>query len=284
MTPGRELLAACWTTAGDAVPYPDRDASPIPLETRIATAAEAGFVGFGLMHVDLAAYLRDGGTFDSLRDTLATHGMKYTEVEFLTGWWQPAESRAESDAVLELLVKACVVLRPHHVKIGPDTTNGPFELKGWAESFARVCDSFASVDTQVALEFMPFSNVPDLATALQIVHAAGRMNGGLMLDAWHLERSQTPLSDVAALPLDVIKGVELNDGLLEQQGDGYDDTVLRRRLCGFGEFRIRDLVETLDQMGWVGPLGVEILSETYRVRPVGEAVKDAFDTTMAALA
>ena len=105
-----------------------------------------------------------------------------------------------------------------------------------------------------------------------------------MLDAWHLERSQTPLSDVAALPLDVIKGVELNDGLLEQQGDGYDDTVLRRRLCGFGEFRIRDLVETLDQMGWVGPLGVEILSETYRVRPVGEAVKDAFDTTMAALA
>jgi hypothetical protein len=32
-------------------------------------------------------------------------------------------------------------------------------------------------------------------------------------------------------------------------------------------------------MGWEGPWGLEILSETYRRRPVAEAIPDAYATT-----
>ena len=50
----RELLATCWTSAGDAAPNRGDQISPVDLRTRIETAAEIGWEGFGLRHADLA--------------------------------------------------------------------------------------------------------------------------------------------------------------------------------------------------------------------------------------
>jgi hypothetical protein len=49
----RELLATCWTSAGDATPDRGDEVSPVDLRTRIETAAEVGWEGFGLLHADL---------------------------------------------------------------------------------------------------------------------------------------------------------------------------------------------------------------------------------------
>ena len=38
----RELLATCWTSAGDATPDRGDEVSPVDLRTRIETAAEVG--------------------------------------------------------------------------------------------------------------------------------------------------------------------------------------------------------------------------------------------------
>ena len=62
-------------------------------------------------------------------------------------------------------------------------------------------------------------------------------------------------------------------------GDGYEDTVLRRALCGEGDFPVEEFIGTLRSIGWEGPWGLEILSESYRRRPVDEAVRDAYATT-----
>ena len=58
-----------------------------------------------------------------------------------------------------------------------------------AEAFADVCDRAADRGLVLQLEAMPFSGIPDLAAARSIVELAGRDNGGLMLDTWHLFRS-----------------------------------------------------------------------------------------------
>ena len=52
-----DLIAACWTTAGDAVPLDGRQDSPLSLPERISAASDAGFAGFGIVHNDLANYL-----------------------------------------------------------------------------------------------------------------------------------------------------------------------------------------------------------------------------------
>jgi hypothetical protein len=50
----RDLLATCWTSAGEAAPSRGDETSPDDLRTRIETAAEIGWEGFGLLHTDLA--------------------------------------------------------------------------------------------------------------------------------------------------------------------------------------------------------------------------------------
>ena len=55
------LLATCWTTAGDANPYPGDQRSPVGIRERIEAASDAGFRGMGLLHADLMPALDEYG-------------------------------------------------------------------------------------------------------------------------------------------------------------------------------------------------------------------------------
>ncbi len=279
-----DLIAACWTTAGDAVPLGGMNDSPLSLPERIAAAAAAGFTGFGIVHNDLANYLAGGRDLKQLRQHLDDAGIRYVELEFLTDWWLPTSERAAADAVMRLLLDAAEPLRAHHIKIGPDIEHTNFDLDQYAEHFHRVSEAFAQVGTTIAFEFMPFSNVATLAQGVDIVRTAGHPNGGLMVDLWHLMRSSGTLDELSRVPVEYITGIELDDGAAGQIGTGYEDTVLRRRLCGHGDFPVVDFIRMVRGIGWTGPWGVEIISEQYRKRPMPEAVADAFATTMASFA
>lgn len=80
------------------------------------------------------------------------------------------------------------------------------------ESFARLAALAAGFGLTVDLEFMPWTKVPNLATARRIVEAAGEPNGGVLIDALHLDRSDTTLADVRALPRERINYVQFCDG------------------------------------------------------------------------
>lgn len=279
-----ELIAACWTTGGDCVPLPGRDTSPLPLHDRIEATAAAGFAGIGLVHTDLARYLALGHSFAELRQRIDDAGIRHVQLEFLVDWWLPGEQRAESEPLTRLLLDASEALAPVHVKTGPDITGGSFHLDEYAERFHDACERFAQVGTVLSMEFMPFGNVSTLAQAVQLVRAAGHPAGGLMIDLWHLMRGSGTLEELRRVPIELITGVELDDGSAEQVGSGYEDTIHRRRLCGQGEFPIVDFIHTLRDMGWDGPWGLEIISEEHRALPLVEAVTTAYRTTMASFA
>ena len=274
-----EILAACWTTAGNAAPLPGLEVSPIPLEDRIRAAARAGFAGVGLVHHDLIPFLAAGGRFTSLRKVIEDEGLRYVELEFLTQWWLPEGERGESDATMRLLLDAAEQLGAYELKVGPALDGSPYDPDRYAQELHRVADAFAETGTVVSLEFMPFANISTLASALDLVKRADHGNVGLMLDLWHLVRSSTSMDEVAQVPLRYVSAVELNDGPALPQGDGYQDTVLRRDLCGNGAFPVADFVRALRSLGWDGPWGVEILSATYRRRPLAEALHEAHAST-----
>ena len=79
-----------------------------------------------------------------------------------------------------------------------DVFGGPWSLDEAAAAFAGLCDRAAEHGLLVHLEFLPWSRIPDLATAWQVVDAADRPNGGIMLDAWHYFRER-PRRRAAAL-------------------------------------------------------------------------------------
>ena len=67
------------------------------------------------------------------------------------------------------------------------------------DAFGALCDR-AGDDLTVALEFMPYSGVPDLATAWQVVEGAGRANSGLIVDVWHWARAGMTAADLDGVP------------------------------------------------------------------------------------
>ena len=65
----QELMATCWSSAGDAASDRADLRSPLPLRERIEAASATGFTGFGLLSDDLPpeAFM-DNDFFEWLKD------------------------------------------------------------------------------------------------------------------------------------------------------------------------------------------------------------------------
>ncbi|WP_327397719.1 sugar phosphate isomerase/epimerase [Streptomyces phaeochromogenes] len=277
-----DLLATCWTTAGDAAPGRPDQRSPLTLRERVEAAGSAGYRGFGLLYADLVEAERAYG-LSGIRSLFEDNGLVHIELELLTDWWADGAPRAASDAVRLELLRAAEALGARHLKIGPDVEDRPWELDLWAEEFAALAAQADGVGARLGIEFLPWSNLKTVHDGLRLVEAAGHPAGGLIIDVWHTERAHTPPADLASVPASRIVGVELNDADSEVIGTLFEDTVRRRRLCGEGSFDLTGIISALRTAGWTGPWGVEILSDTHRALPVREAAAAAYRTAAAVL-
>lgn len=144
------------------------------------------------------------------------------------------DDRVLADAVAALADTGLAVADIEIVRLKPDTdvaSFAPFFERGrrlgarnvlvagddpeearLTESFGALARLAAGYGLTVDLEFMPWTKVPDLATARRIVEAAGEANGGVLIDALHYDRSATTLADIAALPQERINYVQFCDG------------------------------------------------------------------------
>lgn len=277
MTAADDLLATCWTTAGDAAPSREDWRSPVPLRERIEAAAAAGFTGFGVLAVDLAVAEREHG-LAGIRGMLADNGIDHLELEGLPDWWSGGPERARSDELRRFLLTAAEALGARHLKVTPDTSGGPWQQEHWAAEFARLAAQAADAGARLGIEFLPWSNVATVHDALRLVEDAGHPGGGIVVDVWHLERAGTPPDQLAGIPLQRIVGVELDDADREVVGTLFEDTVDRRRYCGEGSFDLAGSITALRAAGWSGPWGVEILSTEHRRLDVRPAAAHAATT------
>jgi sugar phosphate isomerase/epimerase len=128
---------------------------------------------------------------------------------------------------------------------------------------------------------MPFAMIDTLKDALTMAEGAGAKNGGIILDTWHVAKLGIPYKEVARIPKQYLISVELNDGTYEAPWSLFEDTINHRRFCGEGEFQVKRFVEAVLKTGYTGPFGIEVLSQELRQKPLEEATRKAFQTTMA---
>jgi len=269
-----DLLATCWSSAGDAASDRADLRSPLPLRERIEAASAAGFRGFGLLYADLPAAEEAHG-LNGIRTMLDDNGIVHLELEGIPYWWDDGPRRPESDRIRHALLTAAEALGARHIKVNPDGDDAPWNPDHWAAELAELAAQAEDVGTRLGIEFFPWSNVKTLHDGLRLVEATGHDAAGVVIDVWHVERAHTPVADLASVPLHRIVGVELNDADPEVVGTLYEDTVNRRRYCGEGSFDLPGIVAALRTAGWNGPWGVEILSEEHRSLPVRDALARA---------
>ena len=270
------LLATCWSSAGDAASDRADLRSPLPLRERVEAASAAGFRGFGLLSADLPAAEEAYG-LNGIRAMLDDNDIVDLELEGIPYWWDDGSQRAESDRIRHALLTAAEALGARHIKVTPDGDDAPWEPDHWAAKLAELAAQAEGVGARLGLEFFPWSNVKTLHDGLRLVEATGSDAVGVVIDVWHIERARTPVADLASVPLHRIIGVELNDADPDVVGTLFEDTVHRRRYCGEGAFDLPGIIAALRTAGWTGPWGVEILSEEHRSLPVRDALERAAD-------
>jgi len=272
-----ELLASYWTISC-GIPHTDREYSPFDFRERVESAARAGFKGFGIWHSDLEHVLKTC-SLREIKQILDDNGITHIELEFLTDWFLEGERKKQSDIRRKLLLDAAEALRAHHVKVG-DFFQEKAPMPRLIESFASLCAEAAERGTKIGFELMPFAMIDSLEDSLKLVEGAGAANGGICLDTWHIVKLKIPFDQVRRIPLQYITSVELNDGTFACPWSLHEDTVNHRRFCGEGEFDVPGFIEAVQNAGYEGPWGIEVLSEELRKWPLEQLTTESFRTTM----
>jgi sugar phosphate isomerase/epimerase len=68
------------------------------------------------------------------------------------------------------------------------------------ERYAALCDLAAPYGLTVDLEFYPWTTVPNLSQAVEVVGAADRPNSGILLDTLHFDRSGSTFEELDRVP------------------------------------------------------------------------------------
>lgn len=253
---------------------------------RCAAAARAGFAGIGLLGMDHKLALDAGLTDADLDGILADHGLVLHEVEFLMEWSAGPEEpeRVATARMIEDQVWAVAdAFGPRVVSVGE--IGGPEQLPPFdllAERFGALCDRAAVHGLLVALEFTPWSGIPDIATAAALVAAVGRPNAGINLDAWHWFRG-TPDAEVLRAVADRIFVLQVDDADRAVVGSLLEDTTRRRRYPGQGSFDLVGLLMLARDAGVDVPVSVEVMSDEHYALPVGEAARRAYASSRAVI-
>jgi sugar phosphate isomerase/epimerase len=252
-----------------------------PFEARVHAAAAAGFSGIGLNLRTYSGLLQSGWTDTDLLDVLRRHGQRVVELEALGGWSRAGAGRAIAREAESRFFQMADLLGSRYLQIiGPHDGT----IEDAAEAFAGLCDRAAGHGLVVGIEFLPFTNIPDAAAAMEIVRQAGRPNGGLCVDSWHFFRGAADWEMLAAIPGSSILAVQINDGCLEPEDSDYlRDCLENRRVPGDGQFDLIRFLRVLDEVGSTAPLSVEVISSQLQKLPPEQAACRMADRTRAVM-
>lgn len=201
---------------------------------------------------------------------LDTHGLVVSELEPL---------RFLRDDLLEAVVEMAHAFHVPRVQVTPPIDGSATDIQktaAWLKSAAA-----ALPGTQLAIEFLPPTNIPDAPSALRLIDmAGGAPNLGLCVDSWHVFRGGG-LASLAGIDAARVFMVQINDGSMQATISDYiADCLLYRLPCGEGEF---DLAGFMRMLPASAPVKVEVINEELDKRAPAEVAKLLYQTTAAML-
>ncbi|HEY3831234.1 MAG TPA: sugar phosphate isomerase/epimerase [Acidimicrobiia bacterium] len=266
-----------------------------PWKERLAAASSAGFAGLSVWARDYDAARRDGWSDADLRAQLDHHGLAIAELD-PAWWWTPGIADVDVESLVAIdtmdvfrygeteMLAVADALGARSINAA-DVLGGSWGVDDAAEAYAALCDRAAEHGLLVHLEFLPWSRVPDLATAWEIVRLADRANGGIAIDAWHWFRCATPcdVATLRTLPGEKVLGIQLNDAPARPEANLMSASLHERLLPGEGAIDLAELVGALRAIGAVAPIGVEVFSDALHARGAMDAARRSADATRAVL-
>lgn len=234
----------------------------------VETAARAGYDFVGLRPIPATAeepsfpLMTDAALLRETCRRIRDAGIKVADIEILR---LKPDTRVEQDFT-------------HFMEVGAELGASDVLVAGNDDDVARTIDNFAALcelakpyGLHPHLEFMPWTGVKNLNEARHIVGAvrdAGHDNACLLVDAFHMDRSRSSLEDLAKVPAEWMRYVQLCD-VPGPVPDSMDE-ILRearceRRFPGDGQADLTGLLKTIPANV---PLSLEIPTDALRQQGV----------------
>jgi sugar phosphate isomerase/epimerase len=252
-------------------------------EERVSAAKAAGFEGIGLRAETYVDALNEG-LFDSdILAILEKYDMKVTEVEYIVQWAEAHRSYEEKYKE-QLCFHMCELFGVNHINCGLMEN---YSVEWTAQKLKELCGRAGKYT--IGVEPMPYSGLPGIRKAWEVVKGSGCDNAKLILDSWHWIRAGQSYDPelMADIPADKIVAIQLND----VQARAYAASILRdesmhdRALPGKGYGNSAGFVEMIKAKG-ISPavVGVEVISDEILATGVAEAAKANFSAVSELLA
>lgn len=237
----------------------------VSFANRVRIAAQAGFKGIGLRAENYIDAKNAGISDEDMLKILDENNMKVTEVEYITSWGTKEDRTEAQQQKEQTIYHMARLFNVKHINCG---LLEKLEENQIIEALGELCDRAG--DIIIGLEFMPYSGVPDLATAWRVVQGCKRENALLICDTWHWSRANQKAEDLAPIPPEKIVSIQVCD-VLERPYEKLRDESLHDRIApGQGYGNTEEFLRILKEHG-VSPLviGVEVISD----RLVGQGLE-----------
>jgi sugar phosphate isomerase/epimerase len=146
-------------------------------------------------------------------------------------------------------------------------------------NFVALCEAAARYRLTIAVEFMPYLPVKNVADAARLLRDAAQPNAGMIVDALHLARSGGTPADLAIVPPSQIAYVQLCDAPRVRPAvmERRDESLHNRLYPGAGELPLFELMDALPREVTIdleAPCAADAhLSFDERARRAGDATR-----------
>ncbi len=251
-------------------------------------AASAGFRTISMWPTLYDAALESGLSEQDLRNILADNQLSITELDPMCSWL-PIDPANAGMAGPFAAYSADDFFRLADT-LGATTlnviqaTDDPFTKQGVIDHRSALCERARAHDLTVTVEFLPWSPIDNLQTALDLVVATGQSNCGVNIDTWHHFRSGGTIEQLTNLDSTLIGAMQFNDLATEPWDDIVAETSTGRLLPGQGSSDSVAIIKALWQPGVRAPLCVEVFNAELMGLPANEAAGRIGDSMRAVLA
>lgn len=245
-------------------------------EDRVIASKEAGYEGIGLRAETYVDALAEGLHDEDILAILDKHGMKVTEVEYITMWAEDNRSY-EQKYKEQICFHMCNLFGVNHINCGLMET---YSVEHTAQKLKELCQRAGK--RIIGVEPMPYSGIPDLKKAWDVVKASGAENAYMILDTWHWVRADQPYDILTEEMAKKVISIQINDAYDRPYAKSIlrDESMHDRLAPGTGAKDTAGFVKMIKDAG-VDPkvIGVEVISDEILSRGLKEAAAYTYENT-----
>lgn len=256
----------------------------INFEQRVKTAKRFGFEGIGLSAESYVMAIKQGYSDEEMLRILDDNNMVVSEIECIMNWTNRDKSGENEESINQQFKEQTIfhMARLFNVRyVNCGVSEKKVSEEEHIEAFKELCDRAGNL--VIAIEFMPYSGVPNVFSAWSILEKSNCKNGRLVLDAWHWNRAKHTPKELEYIGPDKIISIQLCDVLKRS----YPETILRKEALhdrlspgkGYGD--TINFLKTVKNCG-VRPdvISVEVMSDFLLANGINESTRINYESTI----